>query len=120
MDILTINDTPRTYAATSYYTQTTDTSTEYPSAKGAIKCDVCIVGGGFTGLSTALHLAQKGVDVALLEANRVGWGASGRNGGQVSDSLRQDQIELEKMVVMIISSCHHLIYSHTLYCTRLH
>ncbi len=49
--------------------------------KGSKNVDVAIVGGGFTGLSTALHLAEKGISV--LEAGEVGWGASGRNGGQV-------------------------------------
>lgn len=98
MDILTINDTPRMYAAGSYYTTSADTSVTYPAISGHRKCDVCIVGGGFTGLSTALHLAKAGVDVVVLEANRVGWGASGRNGGQVHDGQRQDQITLEKML----------------------
>ncbi|WP_375258580.1 NAD(P)/FAD-dependent oxidoreductase, partial [Citreimonas sp.] len=46
-----------------------------------MRCDVAIIGGGFTGLSAALHLAQDGIDVAVLEAEHAGWGASGRNGG---------------------------------------
>ncbi|PCJ93505.1 MAG: FAD-dependent oxidoreductase [Hyphomicrobiales bacterium] len=54
------------------------------------KFDVAIIGGGYTGLSAALHLAQKGVRVAVLEANRMGWGASGRNGGQIHSGQRQD------------------------------
>ncbi len=56
---------------------------------------VAIVGGGFTGLSAVLHLAQRGVDVALLEAHEPGWGASGRNGGQVNPGLKYqpDQID---------------------------
>ena len=49
--------------------------------RGDVRCDVVIVGGGFTGVSAALHLAQAGMDVVVLEANRIGWGASGRNGG---------------------------------------
>jgi len=56
---------------------------------------VCIIGGGYTGLSSALHLAEKGYDVVLLEANRVGWGASGRNGGHVGTGQRKGQDELE-------------------------
>jgi gamma-glutamylputrescine oxidase len=55
-----------------------------------------VVGGGYTGLSAALHLREAGYDVALLEAQRVGWGASGRNGGQVGTGMRQDQDWLEK------------------------
>ena len=48
---------------------------------------VAVVGGGFTGLSTALHLAEAGVPVTVLEANEIGWGASGRNNGQVIPTL---------------------------------
>ncbi len=54
---------------------------EYPYLDTDVSCDVAIVGGGFTGLSAALHLAERGVDVVLLEAHHIGWGASGRNGG---------------------------------------
>jgi glycine/D-amino acid oxidase-like deaminating enzyme len=57
---------------------------------------IAIVGGGFTGLSTALHLAAKGVDVAVLEAHEPGWGASGRNGGQVNPGLKHDPDEVEE------------------------
>ena len=59
---------------------------------------VCVVGGGFTGLSTALHLAQSGYKVAILEAQRIGFGASGRNGGQVSGGQRMDQEGLEAIL----------------------
>lgn len=67
-------------------------------AAGAIEADVCVVGGGFTGLSAGLHLAQAGFRVVLLEAQRVGFGASGRNGGQVGTGQRRDQKSLEAMV----------------------
>jgi gamma-glutamylputrescine oxidase len=67
-----------------------------PHAAGEVQADVCIVGGGYTGLSAALHLAQKGLRVVVLEAHRVGFGASGRNGGQVGSGQRQDQVWLEK------------------------
>lgn len=60
----------------------------------ARRCDVLVIGGGYTGLSTALHLAEGGADVCLLEANEVGWGASGRNGGQVNPTLKYDPEEL--------------------------
>ena len=53
-------------------------------------CDVCVVGGGFTGLSSALHAAEAGARVILLEAAQPGWGASGRNGGQVIPGFKLD------------------------------
>ena len=55
-----------------------------------------MIGGGFTGLSAALHLAEQGVDVAVLEAHEPGWGASGRNGGQVNPGLKHDPDQVEK------------------------
>ncbi|HWK43771.1 MAG TPA: FAD-binding oxidoreductase [Stellaceae bacterium] len=61
---------------------------------GVRKADICIVGGGFTGLSAALHLAEAGIDVVLLDAAEPGWGASGRNGGQVIPGLKYDPDEL--------------------------
>ena len=69
-----------------------------PTLEGSVSADVCIVGGGFTGLSTAIHLRKLGFSVALLEANRLAWGASGRNGGHVGTGQRVDQSSLEKMV----------------------
>ncbi|MEJ1161808.1 NAD(P)/FAD-dependent oxidoreductase [Prosthecomicrobium sp. N25] len=62
---------------------------------GDVRADVCIVGGGYTGLSAALHLAEAGRKVVVLEANRLGWGASGRNGGQLHSGQRQDVSTLE-------------------------
>ena len=64
--------------------------------EGDQKADVAIVGGGFTGLSAALHLALGGADVAVLEAGEPGWGASGRNGGQVIPGLKEDPREILK------------------------
>ncbi|WP_454908098.1 NAD(P)/FAD-dependent oxidoreductase [Variovorax gossypii] len=61
------------------------------------KADVLIVGGGFTGLSAALHLAEAGVQACVLEAHEPGWGASGRNGGQVNPSLKHDPDELVRI-----------------------
>ena len=72
---------------TSYYAATANESTLYPELEGAHKFDVCVVGAGFTGVSTALTLAERGYSVALVEANRVGWGASGRNGGQLINGM---------------------------------
>ncbi|MBD8876231.1 NAD(P)/FAD-dependent oxidoreductase [Roseibium polysiphoniae] len=95
LDLLTANDA-RGVHAPSYYAATANRQTEHPELTGETSCDVCIVGGGYTGLSSALHLAERGYDVVLLEANRVGWGASGRNGGQVGTGQRVDQTVLEK------------------------
>ncbi len=99
MDLLTINDQPGRYPE-SYYAFNAQVNglDARPVAKGELRCDVCVVGGGFTGLSSALHLAQRGYDVILLEAQRVGFGASGRNGGQVGQGQRVEQGELEDMV----------------------
>ena len=67
----------------SYYAASANKTTDYPVLKGDQSADVCVVGAGFTGRSTALHLAERGYRVCVVEANRVGWGASGRNGGQI-------------------------------------
>ena len=97
MNLLFENDTAGHYPA-SYYAATATDTAPMPALQGAHKTTVCIVGGGYTGLSAALHLAQAGIDVTLLEAHRVGFGASGRNGGQVGSGQRLDQIDLEKML----------------------
>jgi gamma-glutamylputrescine oxidase len=68
----------------------------YPPLDGSRRADVCIVGGGFTGLSAAIHLAEAGSDVVLIEAETVASGASGRNGGQIHSGLRRDVLWLEK------------------------
>ena len=60
--------------------------------------DICIIGGGLTGVTSALNLAKNGYKVVLLEARKVGWGASGRNGGQLSFGLRREQIYIEKLL----------------------
>src|SRR3984885_6751538 len=60
---------------------------ELPSLTGTAQADVVVIGAGFTGLSTALHLREAGVDVAVVEAVEPGWGASGRNNGQVIPTL---------------------------------
>ncbi|PPB81863.1 gamma-glutamylputrescine oxidase [Albidovulum inexpectatum] len=97
MDILTANDQPGEYPR-SWYAETAVPPGPLAPAEGEIRCDVCVVGGGYTGLSAALHLAERGYDVTLVEAQRVGFGASGRNGGQVGTGQRLEQDELEKLV----------------------
>ena len=71
----------------SYYAASVNEITNYPALEGARSADVCVVGAGFTGVATALTLAERGFSVALVEANRVGWGASGRNGGQLINGI---------------------------------
>lgn len=80
----------------SLYAETALPAPDTPTLDGDRIASVAIVGGGFTGLSTALHLAQRGVDTVLLEANEPGWGASGRNGGQVNPGLKHDPDQVEK------------------------
>ncbi len=67
----------------SYYAATVNDVTDFTPLLGEQSADVCVIGAGFTGISTALHLAERGYNVHVVEANKVGWGASGRNGGQI-------------------------------------
>ncbi|MDW3182289.1 FAD-binding oxidoreductase [Roseobacter sp.] len=97
MNLLYANDTLGTYPA-SWYAASTPAPAPFDSLKGEVKADVCVVGAGYTGLSAALHLAQAGRRVVVLEAHRVGFGASGRNGGQLGSGQRVDQHGLESMV----------------------
>jgi len=79
----------------SYYAATANASGPWPQLKGEKRADVCVIGAGFTGISAALHLSERGYKVIVLEAQKIGWGASGRNGGQIYGSQRKDQEELE-------------------------
>lgn len=97
MNLLHSNDKPGTYPS-SYYAATVGALPAYAPLRGGHRADVCVVGGGYTGLSAALEAAQSGLSVILIEAQRVGFGASGRNGGQLGSGQRQDQQALEKMV----------------------
>ena len=67
----------------SYYAATANEATDYPMLQGDQRADVCVIGAGFTGIATALTLAERGYKVHVVEANKIGWGASGRNGGQM-------------------------------------
>ncbi|MQT12406.1 NAD(P)/FAD-dependent oxidoreductase [Segnochrobactrum spirostomi] len=80
----------------STYLETAEPGPAAPPLDGDRKVSVAIVGGGYTGLSTALHLAERGVDVALVEANEIGWGCSGRNGGQVNPGLKPYPDDIER------------------------
>ena len=64
----------------SYYAATVNDVTDFAPLAGTQTADVCVIGAGFTGISTALHLAERGYKVHVVEASKVGWGASGRNG----------------------------------------
>lgn len=99
MNVLYANDDQGKYPP-SYYHATARELEPFPTLEGDINCDVCIIGAGYTGLSAALYLAQKSYDVVVLDAHRVGWGASGRNGGQLGVGQRVEQSELEKIVGM--------------------
>lgn len=80
-----------------YYTATVNQESNYPELEGDIRADVVIVGGGFTGINTALELAEKGLKVAVIEAEKVAYGATGRNGGQVTGSLSGDEAMRKQM-----------------------
>ncbi|WP_027813288.1 NAD(P)/FAD-dependent oxidoreductase, partial [Burkholderia cenocepacia] len=78
----------------SLWSATAAPAPDTPALDASVSCDVAIVGAGFTGLSTALHLAERGVNVRVIDGAQPGWGASGRNGGQVIPGLKYDPDEL--------------------------
>ncbi|MGY0398880.1 MAG: NAD(P)/FAD-dependent oxidoreductase [Ostreibacterium sp.] len=82
----------------SYYVDSANKKIQFPQLKTAVSSDICIIGAGYTGLSAALHLAEKGYSVTLLEAKKVAWGASGRNGGQVCQGHNMSHAELTQHV----------------------
>jgi glycine/D-amino acid oxidase-like deaminating enzyme len=82
----------------SYYAASIGSTPERASLDSTISADVCVIGGGFTGVNTALELAERGLSVVLLEAQRIGWGASGRNGGQLIRGLGHDVSGVERWV----------------------
>jgi gamma-glutamylputrescine oxidase len=81
--------------ARSWYAASANPTPQRPALEGEIECDVCVVGAGFTGISAALHLAEQGQNVVVLETARVGFGASGRNGGQIVNSYSRDMDVIE-------------------------
>lgn len=85
--LLHMNEAPGAHAP-SWYAASARPRADAPPLDGDIRVDAAVIGAGFSGLSTALHLAERGLDVVVIDAHRVGWGASGRNGGQVGWGLR--------------------------------
>ncbi len=86
---------PSAYPA-SYYAASANENCVRPSLRGEMASDICVIGAGFTGLSSALHLAESGFEVTVLEADRIGFGASGRNGGQIVNGFSRDIDFIEK------------------------
>ena len=84
--------------AQSYYRATANTMPQRPALDADLSVDVCVIGGGFTGVNTAIELAQRGLSVIVLEARRIGWGASGRNGGQLIRGIGHDVSGFAKYV----------------------
>lgn len=84
--------------ADSYYAASANPAPERPLLQGAHSCDVCVVGAGITGLTAALHLAEQGFSVIVLEAHQVGWGASGRSGGQAIIGFNKGIRELQSLM----------------------
>ena len=82
----------------SYYAATAHASPQRPTLAGTVECDVCVVGAGIAGCSSALHMAQAGLSVVLLEQHRVSWGASGRSGGQALFGVAAGQTKLERLI----------------------
>jgi gamma-glutamylputrescine oxidase len=80
--------------AGSYYAKTAAPAPEHPALAGDAEADIVVIGGGCTGLSAALHAADQGQSAVVLEGGRIGWGASGRNGGQMIPGLRKGAVEL--------------------------
>ena len=94
---LTANDIPG-HHPNSWYAESAGPAEHFPSLNQDLRADVCVIGGGYAGLSTALHLAERGIEVILLEANKIGWGASGRNGGQLGIGPRAEIEVYQRMV----------------------
>ncbi|MCS3420725.1 glycine/D-amino acid oxidase-like deaminating enzyme [Pseudomonas sp. BIGb0450] len=92
-----MNRSPSEHAR-SYYLASANAMPQRPALGADLTADVCVIGGGFTGVNTAIELAQRGLSVILLEARRIGWGASGRNGGQLIRGIGHDVSGFAKYV----------------------
>ena len=90
--------TTDTNQALSYYAASANPAAEHPPLRGEVTADVCVIGGGIAGCSTALELAERGYRVVLLEGQRIGWGASGRSGGQAITGFASGQHKLVQQV----------------------
>ena len=84
--------------AASYYAASARAAPQRAALAGSVECDVCVVGGGIAGCSAALHLAERGYSVVLLEQHRIGWGASGRSGAQAIHGVASGQMKLERLI----------------------
>ena len=84
--------------ANSYYAASANTQPDYAPLEGDVHADVCVIGAGLTGCSTALNLAERGYKVVVLEAEKVGWGASGRSGGQLIAGFAADMNKIEQLM----------------------
>ena len=80
----------------SYYANSIKDETDYPVLEQELTTDICIVGGGFSGVSAGLHLSELGYKVVIIEANKIGWGATGRNGGEIIGGFSGDDILQKK------------------------
>ena len=89
---------PHTPYPSSYYAASANPAPPRPELQGEVETDVCVIGAGYTGLSTALFLLENGFKVTVLEAAKVGFGASGRNGGQIVNSYSRDIDVIERTV----------------------
>ncbi|HBO7427250.1 MULTISPECIES: NAD(P)/FAD-dependent oxidoreductase [Pseudomonas aeruginosa group] len=89
---------PHTPYPSSYYAASANPAPPRPELQGEVETDVCVIGAGYTGLSTALFLLENGFKVSVLEAAKVGFGASGRNGGQIVNSYSRDIDVIERTV----------------------
>lgn len=85
-----MSNSPKISHTNSYYADSANDNRQRKKLNGDINADICIIGAGYTGLSTAIHLAEQGFKVVILEAKRIGFGASGRNGGQIVHSYSRD------------------------------